>query len=94
MNLPPPPNVHALAVLILAAAALVLFTREKIPLEFSSFLVLMGIAIGFEVFPPTLVVGAFISAFINNVPVVVLFLPILINVPLRTGMKASSVDYT
>jgi di/tricarboxylate transporter len=39
----------------------------------------------------TLVVGAFISAFINNVPVVVLFLPILINVSLRTGMKASSV---
>jgi len=30
MTLPPPPNAHALAVLILAAAALVLFTREKI----------------------------------------------------------------
>ena len=39
----------------------------------------------------TLLVGAFISAFINNVPVVVLFLPILISVSLRTSMKASSV---
>ena len=152
MTLPPPPNAHALAVLILAVVALVLFTREKIPLESSSFLVLIGLAVGFELFPfqvdggvlhavdffrgfghealvavcalmiagqgivrtgalepvgrvlarlwkvspsisllLTLVVGAFISAFINNVPVVVLFLPILINVSLRTGMKASSV---
>jgi di/tricarboxylate transporter len=152
MNLPPPPNAHALAVLFLTALALILFTREKIPLESSSFLVLIGLAVGFELFPfqadgsvlhavdfflgfghealvavcalmiagqgivrtgalepvgrtlarlwkisPnisllfTLLVGAFISAFINNVPVVVLFLPILIGVSLRTGMKASSV---
>ena len=152
MTLPPPPNVHALAVLILAVVALVLFTREKIPLESSSFLVLISLAVGFELFPfkvdggvlhavdffrgfghealvavcalmiagqgivrtgalepvgrvlarlwkvspgisllLTLVVGAFISAFINNVPVVVLFLPILINVSLRTGMKTASV---
>jgi di/tricarboxylate transporter len=152
LTLPPPPNAHALAVLIFAVVALILFTREKIPLESSSFLVLIGLAVGFEVFPfqvgggvlhavdffhgfghealvavcalmiagqgivrtgalepvgrvltrlwkvspsisllLTLVVGAFISAFINNVPVVVLFLPILINVSLRTGMKTSSV---
>jgi hypothetical protein len=151
MIFPPPPNAHALAVLILAVVALVLFTREKIPLESSSLLVLISLAVGFEVFPfhvdggvlhavdffrgfghealgavctlmiagqgivrtgalepvgrvlarlwkvspsisllLTLVVGAFISAFINNVPVVVLLLPILINVSLRTGMKASS----
>ena len=51
MTLPPPPNTHALAVLILAVVALVLFTREKIPLESSSFLVLIGLAVGFEVFP-------------------------------------------
>jgi di/tricarboxylate transporter len=152
LTLPPPPNAHALAVLIFTVVALILFTREKIPLESSSFLVLIGLAVGFEVFPfqvdggvlhavdfflgfghealvavcalmiagqgivrtgalepvgrvltrlwkvspsisllLTLVVGAFFSAFINNVPVVVLFLPILINVSLRTGMKASSV---
>ena len=152
MNFPLPPNNHALAVLFLIVFALILFTREKIPLESSSFLVLIGLAVGFELFPfqadgkvlravdffygfghealvavcalmiagqgivrtgalepigrplarlwkisPSLslllmlLVGAFISAFINNVPVVVLFLPILISVSLRTGMKASSV---
>ncbi len=152
MGLPPPPNAHALAVMLLTVLALILFTRDKIPLESSSFLVLIGLAVGFELFPfqtdgsvlhavdffhgfghealvavcalmiagqgivrtgalepvgralarlwkvnpsisllLTLLVGAFISAFINNVPVVVLFLPILINVSIRTGMTASSV---
>ena len=152
MSFPSPPNVHALAVLLLTVFALILFTREKIPLESSSFLVLICLAVGFELFPfqvdgsvlhavdffqgfghealvavcalmvagqgivrtgalepvgralarlwkispnisllLTLLVGALISAFINNVPVVVLFLPILISVSLRTGMKASSV---
>jgi len=152
MTLPPLPNVHALAVLLLTAIALILFTREKIPLETSSFVVLIALAVGFELFPfrvdgqvlhavvffhgfgqealvavcalmiagkgivrtgalepvgsvlsrlwkvhpsisllLTLLVSAFISAFINNVPVVVLFLPILITVSFRTGMPASSV---
>ena len=152
MNLPAPPNVHALAVMFLTVLALILFTREKIPLESTSFMVLIGLAVGFELFPfqvdgsvlhavdffhgfghealvavcalmiagqgilrtgalepvgrtlarlwklspnvsllLTLLVGAFISAFINNVPVVVLFLPILISVSLRTSMKAASV---
>ena len=152
MSLPSPPNVHALAVLLLTVFALILFTREKIPLESSSFLVLICLAVGFELLPfqvdgsvlhavdffhgfghealvavcalmiagqgivrtgalepvgralarlwkvspnisllLTLLVGAFISAFINNVPVVVLFLPILISVSLRTGMRVSSV---
>ncbi len=152
MSLPLPPNAHALSVLLLTILALILFTRDRIPLESSSFLVLIGLAVGFELFPfekdgqvlhavdffhgfghealvavcslmiagqgivrtgaldpvgrglarlwktsptisllATLLVGGFISAFINNVPVVVLFLPILISVSLRTGMKASSV---
>lgn len=39
----------------------------------------------------TLVVGAFFSAFVNNVPIVVLLLPILISVSLRTGTSSSSV---
>ena len=152
MSLPPPPNVHATLMLALTVLALILFTREKIPLESSSFLVLISLTVGFEIFPfqseagvihavdffhgfghealiavcalmiagqgivrtgalepvgrvlaklwkispsisllLTLLVGAVISAFINNVPVVVLFLPILISVSLRTGMPASSV---
>ncbi len=33
----------------------------------------------------TLVVGAFLSAFVNNTPIVVLLLPVLINVSVRTG---------
>ncbi len=37
----------------------------------------------------TLIIGAFLSAFVNNVPIVVLLLPILISVSLRTGASAS-----
>jgi len=39
----------------------------------------------------TLVIGAFLSAFVNNVPIVVLLLPILVSVSLRTGSAASGV---
>lgn len=152
MSIPLPPNAHALASLLLTVFALILFTREKIPLESSSFLVLVVLTVGFQLFPfenngtvfqavdffhgfghealvavcalmiagqgivrtgalepvggalakfwrtspsisllLTLLIGAFISAFINNVPVVVLLLPILTSVCLRTGINASSV---
>ncbi len=37
----------------------------------------------------TLLIGAFFSAFVNNVPIVVLLLPILVSVSLRTGAAAS-----
>lgn len=39
----------------------------------------------------TLLVGAVFSAFVNNVPIVVLLLPILISVSIRTGVPASGV---
>lgn len=39
----------------------------------------------------TLVVGAVLSAFVNNVPIVVLLLPILISVALRSGKSASGI---
>ena len=152
MNLPLPPNGHALAVLLLTAVALVLFSREKISLESSSLLVLVALTVGFELYPYesdgkelhavdfflgfgnealvavcalmiagqgilrtggiepagrilarlwkinpnvslllTLLLGAAFSAFINNVPVVVLLLPVLISVSLKTGSSASSV---
>lgn len=39
----------------------------------------------------TLVLGAFASAFINNVPVVVLLLPVLVSVSLKTNQPATSV---
>ena len=152
MVLPSPPNAHVTAVLLLTLAALVLFTREKIPLQTSSLAVLLALVVGFELFPfetdagplrsvdffqgfghealvavcalmiagqgivrtgalepigrilarmwlvrprstflLVLLVSAWISAFINNVPVVVLFLPILISVAVRTGVPTSSV---
>ncbi|MGE4193604.1 MAG: SLC13 family permease [Pseudodesulfovibrio sp.] len=152
MFIPSPPNAHAAAVLLLTGLALVLFSREKLPLETSSLVVLVLLAVGFEVFPYadgghalravdfflgfgnealvavcalmiagqgilrtgaldpvgrilarfwrvspklslllTLLLGGFISAFINNVPVVVLLLPVLISVSLKTGDSAARV---
>ncbi len=152
MNFPPPPNTHSLAVLALTLFALVLFSRDKIPLESSSLLVLVVLTVGFQLWPfssdgkllhavdffsgfghealvavcalmiagsglvrtgalepvghflarawikspsvsllLTLLVGAAASAFINNVPIVVLLMPILISVSLRTGVPTSSV---
>ena len=152
MPFPAPPDPHAIGILILTVLALFLFTRESIPLETSSLLVIAILAVGFEVFPYqqdgaefhamglfygfghealiavcalmiagqalvrtgalepigrslaklwrisplvslllTLVIGAVLSAFINNTPVVVLLLPILISVSLRTNRSPSSV---
>ncbi len=145
------PNPHALSVLVLVVFALVLFSRDRIPLETSSLVVLAALAVGFELFPyqgpggitlnstdfflgfghqalvavsalmilgqglirsgalepvgrlltvawrkspalsmlATLVVCAILSAFINNTPIVVMLLPILIGVALRTGLSPS-----
>lgn len=151
-SLPIPPNPHAMAVLVLAVFAMLLFTRKNLPLETASFIILIALAVGFELFPfqfdgqilhanfffhgfghealvavcslmiagqgvvrtgalepvgrglarlwkispgvsllLTLLIAAFISAFINNVPVVVLLLPILISVSIRTKTSASKV---
>jgi len=151
MTLPPLPDSHALAVLVLVVLALYLFSRERIAIETSSLFILVLLTSGFSVFPYvtaqgehleavdffsgfghealvavcalmiagnglvrtgaleplgrnlarlwklspalsmllTLIIGAFLSAFVNNVPIVVLLLPILISVSLRTGAPAS-----
>ncbi|GAU09715.1 SLC13 family permease [Desulfoplanes formicivorans] len=152
MPFPPPPNLHAMAVLALTAVALVLFSRKNISLESSSLFVLVALAVGFELFPfhaqgktlhavdfftgfgnealiavcslmiaghgilrtgalepigrflaklwrkspkgsllLTLLLGAVISAFINNVPVVVLLLPVLVSVSLKTGTSPAPI---
>ena len=144
------PNMHALGVMLLIAAALVLFAREEIPLETTSLVVLVCLTVGFQLFPYqsetgvvrpsefflgfgnraliavsalmivgqgliatgalepvgrllakswrrspalslllTLLLTAFLSAFINNTPIVVLMLPILIGVAVKTGMSPS-----
>ncbi|MBL4661143.1 MAG: SLC13 family permease [Alcanivoracaceae bacterium] len=145
------PEPHTIAVLLLTLVALILFTREKIPLQTSSLFVLCALILGFELFPYqlpdgsilstklffmgfgnqaliavsalmvagqalvrtgamepigrllaklwrisplfslllTLITGAVLSAFVNNTPIVVLLLPILVNVSLRTGQSPS-----
>ncbi len=141
---------HALAVMIMILVALVLFTRENIPMETTSLVVLVVLATGFQIFPfesdgqvitpsdfflgfgnraliavsalmvvgqglistgalepvgrllarswrrspalsllLTLLMTAFLSAFINNTPIVVLMLPILIGVSVKTGVSPS-----
>jgi len=52
------PNMHALMVLVLVLVALVLFSRERIPLETSSLVVLVVLTIGFQLFPYTAVDGS------------------------------------
>jgi len=152
MTLPPLPDAHALAVIAFTFLALFLFTRERIPLETSSLVVIAALAAGFALFPMpgdpapihaesfflgfghealiavcglmitgqglvrtgalepvgralarlwgispalslllTLAAGAGLSAFVNNTPIVVLLLPILISVSIRTRTPISGV---
>jgi di/tricarboxylate transporter len=145
------PNYHALAMLLLTVVALYLFRRDDIKLESSCLVVLILVAVGFELFPyhlpdgthlesvhffygfghealiavcalmiagqglvrtgalepvgrllgrlwksspqlsllVTLIVSAVLSAFMNNTPIVVLMLPILISVSARNNTSAS-----
>lgn len=144
------PNMHALAVMITIVVALALFTRENIPMETTSLVVLVVLTIGFTLFPyesdgqalapseffmgfgnraliavsalmivgqglistgalepvgrllarlwrrspalsllMTIILTAVLSAFINNTPIVVLMLPILIGVAVKTGVAPS-----
>ena len=144
------PNTHALAVMILIIVALILFTRENIPLQTTSLLVIVALTVGFTLFPftsegvtlqpsefflgfghkalvavsglmivgqglirtgalepvgrflarlwrkgpaisllMTILITAVLSAFINNTPIVVLMLPILIGVAASTGESPS-----
>ena len=147
------PNYHAMGVLLLVLLALVLFSRDRIPLETSSLIVLALLTVGFQLFPftaadgrtvsptdfylgfghqalvavcalmilgqglirsgalepvgrmlavawkrspslsmlATLLVCAVLSAFINNTPIVVMLLPILIGVAIRTGHSPSGI---
>jgi len=144
------PNTHALGVMALIIVALILFTRESIPLQTTSLLVLVVLSVGFTLFPfesdgrvlqasdfflgfghkalvavcglmivgqglirtgalepvgrllaklwrkgpaisllVTILITGVLSAFINNTPIVVLMLPILIGVAVRTGESPS-----
>ena len=150
MDLPDLPNWHALGVMLLTVVALFLFSRERIPIETTSILVLAVLAVSFTVFPfevdgetldadefflgfgndaliaisalmmasyglvrtgalapigrwtaalwnvspngamlGMLVSTAIISAFMNNTPQVVMMIPILVSVAMRSGTSAS-----
>jgi di/tricarboxylate transporter len=150
LDLPDLPNWHALGVMLLTVIALFMFSRERIPIETTSILVLALLAVSFTVFPfeadgerlepeefflgfgndalvaicalmiasyglvrtgalvpigrwmaalwdvspngamaGMLVSTAVISAFMNNTPQVVMMIPILISVAMRSGMPAS-----
>ena len=146
------PDAHGVAVLLLTVAALILFTRDKLPIETSSLGVLIVLVLGFYLFPyesgsvalgpvdffagfgnealvticallmvgkalettgalqplatfvsrvwsarpvlalfVTLVAAAILSAFMNNTPIVVLLLPILVSVSMRAKFPVSGV---
>ncbi len=147
------PDAHGIAVLLLTALALFLFTRDRIPLESSSLTILIVLVVGFELIPyvrdgervlgpvdffagfgnealvaicalmmvgkalettgalqplatvvarawssrpllavlVTLVAGAILSAFMNNTPIVVLLMPILVGASLRVKFPVSEV---
>lgn len=144
---------HAIWALTLTVTALILFTRERIPLETSSLLVIVLLSVSFSVYPYTkangetlnaiaffsgfghealvavcglmvagygivrtgaldpvgrilaklwgvspmlsilitLIVSALLSAVVNNTPIVVLLLPIMLNVALRTKSSPSAI---
>ena len=146
------PDPHALVALLLTVAALILFTRDRIPLEASSLAILVTLLLVFELFPyesadgplppteflagfgnealitigallimakglettgalqplalslargwtrrpkvamvSTMIIAAALSAFLNNAPVVVMLLPMLIGVAARNKVPPSSI---
>jgi len=150
--MPPLPEPHALAVMLLTVAALFLFSLDRVPLETSSLAVLVLLTLGFEWFPyddgtrvlrtvdffsgfghealvavcglmivghglvrtgalePVgrllarswshspmlsmllmLLLAGMLSAFVNNTPIVVLLLPILVSVSIRAGTSSSGI---
>jgi len=144
---------HAIWALVLTVVALILFTRDRIPLETSSLVVIVLLAVSFSVIPYknqaglaldpitffsgfghealvavcglmiagygivrtgaldpvgrglaklwafsptlsvliTLIVSALLSAVVNNTPIVVLLLPIMLNVAVRTKSSPSRI---
>lgn len=145
-------NPHAFAVLGLTVLALLLFTRQSIPLETSSLFILCLLVLGFELFPYTgpegefnatdlyagfahpaliavsalmvlghglvrtgalevvgfflsiawkksarwsflltMLMAAFLSSFVNNTPIIILLLPIMVSVCIKNNISTSSI---
>jgi len=85
------PQPHAIAVLLLTLIALVLFTRERIPLQTSSLFVLCALLVGFYLFPYRLPDGSvlqvkeFFLGFGNEALIAVSALMIVGQALVRTG---------
>ncbi len=146
------PDAHGIAVLGLTVLALILFSRDRIPMETSCLVILSLLVVGFQLFPytrtgveitpkdfftgfghealvtivclmvagkglettgalqplaiiiarawaarpklallATLIVCAVLSGFLNNTPIVIMLLPILITVSLRSRISSSGI---
>ena len=65
--MPPLPDPHAIAVILLTAVTLYLFAREQIPLETTGLLVLVVLVLGFYIFRyPGIETQQFLYAFGNE----------------------------
>ncbi len=77
--LPASLNLHALAVLALIAASLYLFSRDRVALQTTGFIVLLLLALGFYVFPyPGVKIADFFTSFGNEALVTVCALLVLV----------------
>lgn len=70
--MPPPPDPHGIAVMLLAVVTLFLFSRDRIPMETTALVVLGVLIVGFELFPyispqgHTISTSAFLAGFGNT----------------------------
>lgn len=78
--MPPPPDPHGIAIMLLAVVALFLFSRDRIPMETSAIVILGLLILGFELFPyvsptgQTLTTAGFLAGFGNNALVTIMAL--------------------
>jgi di/tricarboxylate transporter len=78
--MPPPPDPHGIAIMLLAVTALFLFSRDRIPMETSALVVLGVLIVGFELFPyesPTgrsISTGTFLAGFGNSALITIMAL--------------------
>jgi len=90
MLLPELPNYHALAVMLLTAFALWLFRKDDLPLETSSLVIMVILALGFTLSPfesegKSLVASDFFSGFGHEAMVAVCALMVAGQGLVRTG---------
>jgi di/tricarboxylate transporter len=77
--MPPPPDPHGIAMMLVAAVALFLFSRDRIPMETSALVIFAVLVVGFEVFPyevngRTLDPASFLADFANDALITIMAL--------------------